>query len=103
MVQAIDLQDNLSKAPLVARLQHVQQTRADFMQFHLNRQETQKQILEHSRTGPIAPVHPATMRLDIKSALPRPRYTRRRAYSLAAGQDQTSTSEDRPHRIDLIA
>ena len=58
MVQPVALQDNLSKAPLAAREQHVQQTAPEVAQQATARQVAQEQILDHSRTRPTEEMEP---------------------------------------------
>ncbi len=48
-IRPIDLQDNLSKAPLAAREQHIQQTRPDQAQHQIARQQNQEHLHDQSR------------------------------------------------------
>ena len=63
MVKAVDIQDNLSKAPLVAREQHVIQTAPETTQRQLAQVSAQEQILDHSRVLPTEQEEPAEMRV----------------------------------------
>lgn len=106
MVRAVDLQDNYSKAPLAARLQHIQQTRADLMQFQLNRQAAQEHILEHSRTLPILPTLQAALHPDTKNPPTKARLRPTRRQPTVSTKQKTrkeENTEDRPHCIDLMA
>jgi hypothetical protein len=48
-IRPIDLQDNLSKEPLAAREQHIQQTRPEMAQHNIARQQNQEHAHDHSR------------------------------------------------------
>ena len=63
MVKPVDIQDNLSKAPLVAREQHVLQTTPETVQRQLAQVSAQEQILDHSRVRPTEQEEPAEMRV----------------------------------------
>ncbi len=49
MLRPMDLQDNFSKAPLVAREQNIQQLRPTITQHNLAQQADQEHIHDHSR------------------------------------------------------
>jgi hypothetical protein len=64
MVRPVDLQDNFSKAPLVGREQHLQQTDAQIAQRQAAQDLSQQHILDHSRTRPAEQQDRVDLRLD---------------------------------------
>ncbi len=52
MVRPIDLQDNLSKAPLAGRAQHVQQSAPEMAHRHAAQAAAQQQVVDLSRSLP---------------------------------------------------
>jgi sRNA-binding protein len=48
-MRPVDLQNNFSKAPLVAREQHVQQTRPDIAQYQASEQQGKDQVRNQRR------------------------------------------------------
>lgn len=68
MVRPIDLQDNLSKAPLAGREQQIQQSSADLAQRQLSQALNQEHILDQSRTRPSAATDATENRVDDREA-----------------------------------
>jgi len=48
-MRPVDLQDNFSKAPLAAREQHIQQTRADNAQYQAAQQQGKEHVTDQRR------------------------------------------------------
>ncbi|MEE2658942.1 MAG: hypothetical protein VX733_10585 [Candidatus Latescibacterota bacterium] len=63
-MRSIDLQDNLSKAPLAGREQGIQQSRPEHGQRQLAHELEQQHVLDHSRTKETAEPDPAANRTD---------------------------------------
>ena len=64
MVRPIDLQDNMSKAPLAAREQAIQQSSAEIGQRSAAVQAETERILDQSRTIPTQELDPQENRVD---------------------------------------
>ena len=64
MLRPMDLQDNFSKAPLVAREQNIQQLRPTITQHNLAQQADQEHIHDHSRVRESAGADKAQNRVD---------------------------------------
>ena len=110
MVQPVELQDNLSKAPLAAREQHLQQTRPDLAQQAITQEAAQEYILDHSRTRPTEQKHPAQMQVydHGRRGGERERRERRRGEepaepSKAPAEKVPPSPEEGVHHVDFIA
>ncbi|MFC1525208.1 hypothetical protein ACFL6X_00165 [Candidatus Latescibacterota bacterium] len=91
MVRPIHLQDNLSKAALAGREQHIQQTSADLGQRQAAQAANQQHLLDQSRALQTTESDAAEHRVD-----DRDRHRERRGKGEGRGdatQDQTSASE----------
>ena len=64
MVRPIDLQDNFSKAPLVAREQQIQQSSAQNAQQRVAMEANAERILDHSRPVASQELDPQENRVD---------------------------------------
>ena len=108
MVRPVDMQDNISKAPLVSREQHLQQSDPQIGQRQAAQDLSQQHILDHSRTRPAEQHDRVDLRLDDRERQqqdhggeqeqPDPEET---AASPAEGKQARDSDPSR--RIDLIA
>ena len=64
MASPVELQDNLSKAPLAAREQQIQQSTSELGQRHVAQALEQARILDHSRTRGMEEADAAANRVD---------------------------------------
>lgn len=64
MVRPVDLQDNLSKAPIASNIQHVQQNSAAVAQRQTAEHLAQEHLLNQSRTRPAESRDAVELRLD---------------------------------------
>jgi hypothetical protein len=107
MVRPVDLQDNLSKAPLVSREQHLQQTDPQMAQRQVTRDLTQQHVLDHSRTRETEPHDRVELRHDDRERQRQGHDGDQRqpapeeAPPAAAGEQ--AGADDPSRRIDLIA
>ena len=81
MVRPIEIQDNLSKAPLAAREQHLQQANAQAAQQQVDAEVTEVRVLDQSRAVPLDETSPG--RLAVGDRTP-------------TGGHPTSNTEHRP-------
>jgi len=70
MVGPIHMQDNLSKAPLAGREQHIQQSSADQAQRQGSQALNREHILDQSRTRPSTASDAAQNRVDDREGRP---------------------------------
>ena len=89
MLRPLDLQDNFSKAPLVAREQHIQQSRPEVTQYNLAQQFDQERVLDHSRIRESAEPDEAENRVDDHDRQPGDQRRRRRRRD----EEATATAE----------
>ena len=103
MVRPIDLQDNLSKAPLASRAQQVQQTNPE-MALRQSTQELARQHAEdRARTLPADESKAAELNADQgQEELPRRRRRKKKDDESQAEPTETNKSDDSAS-IDLIA
>ena len=104
MVRPIDLQDNLSKAPLASRLQQIQQDAEERAHLQVARDTAQQQIVDRSRTLPAdeaqrPEVHPegSDQQRHGQGGSKRQKHTPEEASAPAADEDRD------PHHIDIVA
>jgi len=107
MVRPIDLQDNLSKAPLAGREQQIQQSSADLAQRQASQALNREHILDQSRTRPSAASDAAENRVDDREGRPgqggsgqRRRGDRDDGHE---GHERDSDAGSDDHLIDIVA
>jgi len=111
MAGPVELQDNLSKAPLAAREQHIQQAASELGQRHAAQALEQEHILDQSRTRGAEEADTAANRVDDREG--REGHRRSRGDRQANPEDDSGTaatdSANRPspsdtsREIDLVA
>ena len=106
-MRSIDLQDNLSKAPLAGREQNIQQASSELGSRHGARELDQQHILDHTRTRPSDDADAAQNRVDRHGGQPR-RQARRRRRRAQGDDEQTRPAAppgrcDTSRQIDLMA
>jgi len=111
MAGSVELQDNLSKAPLAARQQQIQQSAPELGQRHAAQALDQEHILDQSRTRGMEEADAAANRVDDRDG--REGHSRPRSDDPANSEDDSETASadtgDRPspsdtsREIDLVA
>ncbi len=100
MVRPVDLQDNLSKAPIASSLQHVQQTSPAAAQRQAAQHLAQEHTLDHSRTRPAEPRDEVELHLDGREESGRRREKRKKK---RRGEQETAAGPQAPAHIDITA
>ena len=80
MLRPMDLQDNFSKAPLVAREQNIQQLRPTITQHNLAQQADQEHIHDHSRIRESDEADEAQNRVDAHAHQPGQKQQKKRQH-----------------------
>jgi hypothetical protein len=104
VVRPIDLQDNLSKAPLAGRLQQIQQDTAEMAHRQVARETAQQQVADRSRPLPAdesrrSEVHPDG---GGKESRGKKRGKQRKDTSQKASESAADKGGD-THHIDIVA
>ena len=105
MVRPIDLQDNLSKAPLASRAQQVQQGAAETAQRQAAIEGRQQHALDQTRTTPTAETEGRQVNPDADTDRRQQQQRRRREVA----ESEADTKEDEPYgrdhdgHIDIVA
>lgn len=110
-MRPIDLQDNLSKAPLAGREQQIQQASSDLGQRQVAQELAQQHVVDHSRTRAADPRDGPANRVDHRVADDQGGRRRRRAGKRPAPSGASQTRAAPPPRlpsptsqqIDLVA
>ena len=111
MASPVELQDNLSKAPLAARQQQIQQSSPELGQRHAARALEQEHVLDQSRTRGMEQGDAAANRVDDhegKEGRRNPRGGRRGrsgddSVTIAGDGDDRPSPSDTSREIDLVA
>jgi hypothetical protein len=108
MVRPVDMQDNISKAPLVSREQHLQQSDAQIGQRQAAQDLSQQHILDHSRTRPAEQHDRVDLRLDDRERQRQDRGGEQQEQApeetaVPPAQGEQAQGSDPSRRIDLIA
>ncbi len=104
MVRPIDLQDNLSKAPLASRVQHVRQSAPETAQRHAGQLAAAQQVVDQSRSMPAEPGDRAELHRDDHAEQDSGRRRQSRQQQAGAGPvpELPATAPD-PSHIDIGA
>jgi hypothetical protein len=104
MVRPIDLQDNLSKAPLASRVQQVQQNNPEMAQRQSTQELAQQHADDRARTLPADESKAAELNADQgQEKLPQRRRRRQKKDDESQAEPTETNKSDDSASIDLIA
>jgi hypothetical protein len=103
MVRPIDLQDNLSKAPLASRAQHVQQSAPEMAHRHAAQTAAQQQVVDLSRSLPAEAGDRAEFHRDDSADGGARRHGRQRPGTEPQPEPPDAPASADPAHIDIVA